>query len=54
MESSFQSTVFFFCHGDLAALDMQDWPPHILQQFTDGVDAGEFQFKALDLGPSDS
>ena len=32
------------------SLDLQDGPLHLLQQFTDGVDVGEAQPKALDLG----
>ena len=38
------------CHGDPAALDLQDWPLSELQQFIDGVDVGVGQFKALGLG----
>jgi len=42
------------CHGDPAALDLQDWPLHMLQHLTDGVDFGVSQLKApgLDLGGS--
>ena len=36
------------CYGDSAALALQ--PPHVLQQFTDEVDIGVGQLKALDLG----
>ena len=40
------------CHECPAALNLQDWPLHTLQQFIDGVDVGVGQFKALDLiGP---
>jgi hypothetical protein len=41
-------------HGDPAALDLQDWLFHVLQQITDGVDFGVGQLKALDLGLGDS
>ena len=33
----------------LKALDLQDWPFHILQQVTDGADVGVDLLKALDL-----
>ena len=33
----------------LKALDLQDWPFHILQQVTDGTDTGVGQTTALDL-----
>ena len=32
------------------ALDLQDWPLHMLQQLIDGVDVGVDQLKSLDLG----
>lgn len=43
---------FYFapCHGDPAALDLQDWPLHVLQQFIDGLDVGLGQLKPLELG----
>lgn len=37
------------CHGDPAALHLQDWPFHALQQFIPEVDVGMGQLKALDL-----
>lgn len=37
-------------HGDPAALHLQAWSLHALQQFIDGVDVGVGQPKALDLG----
>ena len=40
--------VVALCHGDPAALDLQDWPLHMLQQFIDEVDVEVGQFKALD------
>jgi hypothetical protein len=38
------------CHGDLAALELQN--PHLceLQKLINRVDVGMGQFKALDLG----
>lgn len=39
------------CHGDLAALELQDWPLHMLQKLIDGVNVGVDQFKSQDLGP---
>lgn len=33
-------TLLLRCHGDSAALELQDWPLHMLEQFTDGVDGG--------------
>ena len=42
--------VAVLCRGDPAALNLQDWPYHTLQQFIDGVDVGVGQLKALDLG----
>ena len=38
------------CHGDPAALALWDRPFHKLQHFTDEVDVGVYQLKALDLG----
>jgi hypothetical protein len=38
------------CHGDPAALALWDRPFHKLQHFTDEVDVGVHQLKALDLG----
>ena len=38
------------CHGDPAALDMQDQPFYVLQQFIDGVDVEIDQLKVLDVG----
>jgi hypothetical protein len=38
------------CHEDPAALNLWDWPLHTLQQFTNRVDVGLGQLKALDLG----
>jgi hypothetical protein len=38
------------CLGGHAALDLQDWPLHALQQFIDGMDVRVGQLKALDLG----
>ena len=38
------------CHEDPAALDLQDWSLHTLQQFIDRVDVGVGQLKALNLG----
>ena len=38
------------CHGDAAALDLQNQPFHPLQQIIDVVDVGVDQLKALDLG----
>lgn len=43
--------VFVLCHGDPAALGLQDRSFHELQQFTDAVDAGLGQLKALGLDP---
>lgn len=37
------------CHGDPEALHLQDWPVPMLQKFTDEVDVGLGQFKALEL-----
>lgn len=31
-------------------MDLQNQPLHILQKFTDGIDVGLDQLKALDLG----
>ena len=42
--------VIALCHEDPAALELQDWTLHTLQQFIDGVDVGVGQLKALDLG----
>ena len=42
--------IIALCNGDPLALDLQEWLLHKLQQFTDGVDAGVGQLKALDLG----
>jgi hypothetical protein len=36
--------------GDPAALLQQDWHFHMLQQFTDDVNFGMGELKALDLG----
>jgi hypothetical protein len=36
--------------GDSAALDLKNWPFHLLQQFKDGVDFVVGQLKPLDLG----
>ena len=41
-------------HGAPAALDLQDWTVHTLQQFIDGVDVGVNRLKALHLGLGDS
>ena len=32
--------VVVLCHGDPAALVLQDWPHQMLQQFIDGLDDG--------------
>lgn len=42
--------IIALCNGDPLALDLQEWLLHKLQQFTDGVDAGVGQLKALILG----
>jgi hypothetical protein len=42
--------VVALCHGHSAALDLQGWPLHKLQQIIDGVDVGVGPPKALDLG----
>lgn len=36
--------------GDLIALDLQDQPLRVLQQFTEVVDVGVNELKALNLG----
>lgn len=36
-------TLLLRCHGDSAAQDVQDWPLHTLEQFTDGVAGGVSQ-----------
>ena len=41
--------VVALCLGDPPTLDQQDWPFHAFQQFTDDVDLGMGQLKALDL-----
>jgi hypothetical protein len=33
----------------MIVLDLQDWPLFMLQQFTDGIDVGVDQVKALGL-----
>jgi hypothetical protein len=45
--------VAVLCRGDPAALNLQDWPYHTLQQFIAGVDVEVGQLKALDLGLGD-
>ena len=42
--------VVALCHGGPAALDLQDWSLHSLQQFIDGVDVVVGRLRALDLG----
>ena len=42
--------VVVLCYGDPAALEQQDWPFHVPQQFTIYVHLGVGQLKALDLG----
>ena len=42
--------VVALCHGDLAGFDQQDQPFHTPQQFTDDIDVGMSQLKALGLG----
>lgn len=42
--------VAVLCHGDPAALYLQIWPLHMLQQFIDEVDVGVGQIIALVLG----
>lgn len=34
----FDNLVVALCHGDPVALDLQDWPLHLFQKFTDQVD----------------
>jgi hypothetical protein len=41
--------VVALCHGDPAALEQQDWPWHDSQSFTNDVDVGVGQLRALDL-----
>ena len=41
--------VVALCHGDPAALDQQDWPFHMSQQFTNEIDFRAGQLRALDL-----
>lgn len=40
------------CHRNPATLDLQVWPLHILQQFTDAVDVGVHPLRTLGLGGS--
>ena len=47
-------SVVVLCHGDPAALSLQDQLFCLLQQFIDGVDVGVDQLKALDLGKGGS
>jgi hypothetical protein len=47
-ETPFRYPMVVLCHGDPAALDLQDQPLHKL---TDEEDAGVGQIKVLDLGP---
>jgi hypothetical protein len=42
-------SIVVLCHGNPAVLDPKDWTFHVPQQFTDGVDLGVGQLKALDL-----
>jgi hypothetical protein len=46
--------VVALCHRDPAALDLQDWPFHVFQQFIDGVDVGVDQLKSTGSGPGGS
>ena len=41
--------VVALCHGDPAALDLQDWLFHGTQPFTDDIDLGIGQHRTLDL-----
>ena len=45
--TSLRYPVVALCHGDPAALDLQERPLHMLQQFIDGTDVGVGQLKAL-------
>jgi hypothetical protein len=42
--------VVALCHADLAALVLEDWPLHVIQQFIERIDVGAGQLKALHLG----
>ena len=42
--------VVALCHGDPAALEQQDWPLLDSQPFTNDIDVGVGQLRALDLG----
>ena len=42
--------VVVLCHGDLAALEQQDWRFHTSQSFGDDIGFGVGQFRTLDLG----
>lgn len=42
--------VVALCRGDPTALDLKDWPLHLLQQFIDRVDVRVGQLRPLDLG----
>ena len=46
--------VVSLCHGDHAALDLQDLPLHMPQQCIDVVDVEVNQLKVVDLGLDDS
>lgn len=37
------------CHGDPAAMDQQEWPFHVPQQFTEGINFGVGPLKAPNL-----
>lgn len=45
-----QYLVVALCHGNLVALDLRDWPLHVLQQCTDEEDVDIGHLKALYLG----
>ena len=50
ISASLRYHVVALCYGDADALGLQDWPPHVLQQFVDGMNVGVGQLRALALG----
>lgn len=45
-------SVVVLCRGDLGALEQPHWPFHVSLPFTDDIEFGVGQFRALGLGGS--